>query len=74
MIVDIFIPCYMDQVFPDTAHNMVSVLEKAGCGVNYDVDQTCCGLPAFQDGYTDYSKEVGERDVFFFINGLSQTD
>ena len=35
MIVDIFIPCYMDQFYPETAGNMVKVLEKLGCGVNY---------------------------------------
>jgi L-lactate dehydrogenase complex protein LldE len=68
MIVDIFIPCYMDQVFPDTAHNTVKVLETAGCGVNYDVNQTCCGLPAFQDGYNDYCKEVGEKLIKEFQN------
>ncbi len=68
MIVDIFIPCYIDQVFPDTAHNMVKVLEKTGCGVNYDVEQTCCGLPAYQEGYVDYCKEVGEKLIKEFQN------
>jgi len=68
MIVDIFIPCYMDQVFPDSAHNTIKVLEKAGCGVNYDIEQTCCGLPAFQDGYIDYCKEIGEKLIKEFQN------
>jgi L-lactate dehydrogenase complex protein LldE len=61
MIVDIHIPCYVDQYFPDTAMNMVKVLEKAGCAVNYNVDQTCCGLPAFYDGYQDRCKEAGTK-------------
>jgi L-lactate dehydrogenase complex protein LldE len=68
MIVDIFIPCYIDQYFPDTAMNMVKVLEKAGCAVNYNSEQTCCGLPAFQDGYWDYCKEVGTKLIHEFQN------
>lgn len=68
MIVDIFIPCYIDQVYPETAMNMVKVLEKAGCGVNYNTEQTCCGLPAFHEGYRDHCKEVGEKLICEFQN------
>jgi L-lactate dehydrogenase complex protein LldE len=68
MIVDIFIPCYIDQFYPATAMNMVKVLEKVGCGVNYNPDQTCCGLPAFHEGYRDYCKEVGEKLICEFQN------
>lgn len=68
MIVDIFIPCYIDQVYPGTAMNMVKVLEKVGCGVNYNTDQTCCGLPAFHEGYRDHCKEVGEKLICEFQN------
>ncbi|MBK7388555.1 MAG: (Fe-S)-binding protein [Bacteroidetes bacterium] len=68
MIVDIFIPCYIDQFYPDTAMNMVKVLEKVGCGVNYNPEQTCCGLPAFHEGYRDHCKEVGEKLIHEFQN------
>ncbi|MDQ3050527.1 MAG: (Fe-S)-binding protein [Bacteroidota bacterium] len=68
MIVDIFIPCYIDQVYPGTALNMVKVLEKVGCGVNYNADQTCCGLPAFHEGYRDHCKEIGEKLICEFQN------
>lgn len=68
MIVDIFIPCYVDQYFPETAFNMVKVLEKAGCNVNYNVEQTCCGMPAFRDGYWGYCKEVGTKLIHEFQN------
>ena len=61
MIVDIFIPCYVDQFNPGVAHSMIKVLERLGCGVNYNVEQTCCGRPAFEDGYRDHCKEVGEK-------------
>ncbi len=43
MIVDLFIPCFVDQFYPETALNMIKVLERVGCGVNYNHEQTCCG-------------------------------
>jgi len=68
MIVDIFIPCFIDQVYPNTGFNMVKVLEKVGCGVNYNPEQTCCGQPAFNAGYWDECKEVGEKFIREFQN------
>jgi len=68
MIVDIHIPCYVDQYFPGTAMNMVALLEQAGCAVHYNVDQTCCGLPAFYDGYADACKEAGTKLIKEFQN------
>ena len=61
MNVQLFIPCFVDQIYPDTAFNMVKVLEKAGCTVDYNPDQTCCGQPAFNAGYWDEAKAVGQK-------------
>ena len=61
MKVDLFIPCFIDQMRPETAFNMIKVLEKAGCQVSYDVNQTCCGQPAFNAGFWDEAREVGEK-------------
>jgi L-lactate dehydrogenase complex protein LldE len=49
--VDIFIPCFIDQLYPETGFNMVKVLEKLGCTVRYNSAQTCCGQPAYNAGY-----------------------
>ncbi len=68
MIVDIFIPCYIDQIYPDTAFNMIKVLEKVGCTVHYNPEQTCCGQPAFNAGYWDQCKEVGDKFIKEFQN------
>jgi L-lactate dehydrogenase complex protein LldE len=56
MNVSIFIPCFVDQLYPQTAFNMVKVLEKAGCKVSYNTNQTCCGQPAFNAGFWEESK------------------
>lgn len=47
---------------------MVKILEKVGCGVNYNPNQTCCGKPALLAGYTDYCKEVGAKFIREFEN------
>lgn len=63
MIVDIFIPCFIDQMYPQTGFNMIKVLERVGCDVNYNPEQTCCGQPAFNAGYWDEAKKVGEKFI-----------
>jgi L-lactate dehydrogenase complex protein LldE len=63
MIVDIFIPCFIDQLYPQTGFNMVKVLERVGCDVNYNPEQTCCGQPAFNAGYWADAKKVGEKFI-----------
>jgi len=58
MNVQIFVPCFIDQLYPDVAFNMVKVLQKAGCTVHYNTAQTCCGQPAFNAGFHGEAKEV----------------
>ncbi len=58
MNVQIFVPCFIDQLYPDVAFNMVKVLRKAGCTVQYNTAQTCCGQPAFNAGFHGEAKEV----------------
>ncbi|HEY4291161.1 MAG TPA: (Fe-S)-binding protein [Puia sp.] len=58
MTVQLFIPCFVDQLYPQTAFNMVKVLEKAGVEVAYNTEQTCCGQPAFNAGFRDEAREV----------------
>ncbi len=61
MIVDLFIPCFVDQLYPESGFNMVKVLEKLGCQVNYNANQTCCGQPAYNSGYGNEAKSVGKK-------------
>ena len=56
--VSLFIPCFIDQLYPGVAFNMVKVLEKVGCNVNYNTNQTCCGQPAFNAGFWEDAKDV----------------
>jgi L-lactate dehydrogenase complex protein LldE len=56
--VALFVPCFVDQLYPSVAFNMVKVLEKAGCSISYNTNQTCCGQPAFNAGFWEDAKEV----------------
>jgi len=58
MKVQLFIPCFVDQLYPQTAFNMVKVLEKATCEVVYNTNQTCCGQPAFNAGFRNEARDV----------------
>ncbi|WP_295232512.1 (Fe-S)-binding protein [Sediminibacterium sp.] len=58
MNVQTFVPCFIDQLYPEVAFNMVKVLKKAGCTVHYNTAQTCCGQPAFNAGFHGEAKEV----------------
>ena len=59
--VQLFIPCFVDQLYPETGMNMVKVLEKLGCEVTYNTKQTCCGQPAFNAGYRQEAKTVATK-------------
>ena len=68
MVVDIFIPCFIDQLYPQTAFSMIKVLEKLEIGVNYNPEQTCCGQVAFNSGFWDHAKCIGEKFIRDFSN------
>jgi len=64
--VQLFIPCFVNQLYPQTGMNMVKVLEKLGCNVTYNTKQTCCGQPAFNAGYWDEAKSVATKFLHDF--------
>jgi len=66
MKVDLFVPCFVDQMYPNTAMNMVKVLEKAGCEVFYNSNQTCCGQPAYNAGHWDEARDVATKFIADF--------
>lgn len=70
MKVDVFIPCFIDQFYPDTAFNFIKVLEKAGCEVQYNPEQTCCGQPSFNSGYWKETKTLAIK----FLNDFNSAE
>jgi L-lactate dehydrogenase complex protein LldE len=64
--ISLFIPCFVDQLFPQVGISVVEVLERLGHEVDFPSQQTCCGQPAFNAGHWQDAKEVASRfiDVF----------
>jgi L-lactate dehydrogenase complex protein LldE len=64
--VALFVPCYVDLVFPHVGVSVVRVLRSLGVEVVYPEGQTCCGQPAFNSGFFDEARGVARHflDVF----------
>ena len=61
MKINLFVPCFIDQLYPQTAFNTIKILEKVGCEVQYNPNQTCCGQPAFNSGYWDEARKLATK-------------
>lgn len=60
MKVGLFIPCYIDAIYPEVGIATLELLEKLGLEVEYPTEQTCCGQPMSNEG--DYkSAEAAEK-------------
>jgi len=70
MDIQLFIPCYIDQLYPQTGFNTIKILEKAGCNVLYNPEQTCCGQPAFNSGYWKESALLAEKFLTDFRSDI----
>ena len=68
MIIDLFISCVMDQFYPETAKNVVKILNMAGVDVEYNPEQTCCGKFAYKSGFVEEAKVLGEKFLHDFPN------
>ncbi len=56
--VALFIPCYIDQFYPNIAQSLVTLLERLDVPVAFPAGQTCCGQPAFNSGYWEEARRV----------------
>jgi len=54
--VGLFIPCYVDQFYPNVAIATLQLLEKLGCEVQYPLNQTCCGQPMANAGFASLNE------------------
>lgn len=66
MRITLFIPCFIDQFYPQVGISVVKILEKLSHTVEYPEDQTCCGQPAFNSGMWDQARAVASRALEVF--------
>ncbi len=66
--VALFVPCFVDQLQPRVALDMVHVLRRIGVRVRFPEEQTCCGQPAFNAGQWQEALAPAERLVRIFAS------
>jgi L-lactate dehydrogenase complex protein LldE len=60
MKVGLFIPCYVNQFYPQVGIATLELLEGLDCEVVYPLQQTCCGQPMANSGYESLTKDCNE--------------
>lgn len=70
MKIALFIPCYVDQFYPNAAIATVQLLEKQGVNVVYPHQQTCCGQPMANSGFEHLTRDCNN----LFIKNFSSYD
>jgi len=63
MKVGLFVPCYIDQFYPQVAVATMQLLEKYGCEVGFPLNQTCCGQPMANSGCENESVDTAKLFV-----------
>ena len=61
MTVTLFIPCFVDALFPRAGISMVEILERLGHTVICPEEIACCGQPPFNSGYWDEARPVAAK-------------
>lgn len=62
----LYIPCYTEQVFPETGLALARLLRHFGMKPVNVPHQTCCGQPAFNTGYRQETIPLAERFLRLF--------
>jgi L-lactate dehydrogenase complex protein LldE len=70
MKVDLFIPCFIDQLYPETAFSVMKLLRFCGVDMHYNPEQTCCGQPAFNSGYWKEARSLAIK----FLKDFEKAD
>ena len=66
MRVGLFIPCYIDQFYPDVGMATAELLESLDCEVDFPSAQTCCGQPMANTGCTEETRPLAHKFVRIF--------
>ena len=70
MKIGLFIPCYVDQFYPQVGVATLELLEKLGCTVGFPLNQTCCGQPMANSGFEHLTKDCNS----LFYDSFSEFD
>jgi L-lactate dehydrogenase complex protein LldE len=63
MNIGLFIPCYIDQLYPQVGIATLELLEKQGLKVSYPANQTCCGQPMANSGFEHLTHDCNKNFI-----------
>ena len=61
MKVGLFIPCYINAIYPGVGVASYKLLKSLGVDVDYPIDQTCCGQPMANAGFENEAVRLAEQ-------------
>ena len=66
MKVGLFVPCYVDALYPEVGVSTYKLLKSLGIDVDYPEKQTCCGQPMGNAGFQKLAKPLAQSfdDMF----------
>lgn len=70
MHIGLFIPCYIDQLFPRVGMSVVDCIERLGLSYDFPTTQTCCGQPMANTGLTVQTRPFALN----FLNTFKEFD
>lgn len=70
MTVGLFIPCYVDQFYPQVGIATLELLERLNCDVVLPPGQTCCGQPMANSG----CEKDARQNYLYFVEQYKDFD
>ncbi len=61
--VQLFVTCLVTSFYPDVGKATVTLLERAGYRVEFPFDQTCCGQPAYNGGFSEEATAMARQTL-----------
>jgi L-lactate dehydrogenase complex protein LldE len=68
MKIGLFVPCYVNALFPEVGVATYKLLKHLNVDVDYPVNQTCCGQPMANAGFEEKAIPLAERFEEMFKN------
>lgn len=66
MKVSLFATCLVNVFYPKVGKSSFRLLQSLGCDVHVPLEQTCCGQPAYNNGFTEQTKAVARHLIELF--------
>ena len=66
MKIGLFIPCFMNELYPEACIATLKLLENLKFDVEYPLEQTCCGQPMANTGCATDIKELAHNFINIF--------